>query len=106
MVTILSLSNNSILFAQEDNVEIKNPISISCDLMSRYVWRGTDFGGSPSIQPGIEYSKAGFSIGAWGAYAISSAQMKFSGAECSGAAGNHSDPGTAGNANADQAAAY
>lgn len=76
MVTILSLSNNSILFAQEDNVEIKNPISISCDLMSRYVWRGTDFGGSPSIQPGIEYSKAGFSIGAWGAYATNFSGMQ------------------------------
>lgn len=69
MVTILSFSSSSFLYAQKDSVEVKNPISISCDVMSRYVWRGTDFGGSPSIQPGIEYSNAGFSVGAWGAYA-------------------------------------
>ncbi len=46
-----------------------NPFSLSCDLMSRYVWRGTDFGASPSIQPGISYTKGGLTVGAWGAYA-------------------------------------
>ena len=44
--------------------------------------------------------------GAWGGYARFSGQARFVGAECSGAAGNHSDPGTAGDNNADQAAAY
>lgn len=75
LVTILSISS-SILFAQQDNLDVKNPISISCDLMSRYVWRGTDFGGSPSIQPGIEYSNSGFSVGAWGAYATNSSGVQ------------------------------
>ncbi|MFK5959298.1 MAG: hypothetical protein QM495_10595 [Lutibacter sp.] len=65
---IFSLSSS--LYAQKDSTEVENPISISCDLMSRYVWRGTDFGASPSIQLGVEYSKSGFAIGAWGAYAI------------------------------------
>jgi hypothetical protein len=51
------------IFSQEDS-----PISISTDIYSRYVWRGTDFGSSPTIQPGIEFSKLGFTIGAWGAY--------------------------------------
>jgi len=58
------------VFAQSDSTETKSPISISADLMSRYIWRGRDFGAAPSIQPGIEYRKAGFAIGAWGAYAI------------------------------------
>ena len=44
--------------------------------------------------------------GNWGTYCESSAQALMVGAECSGVAGNHSDPGTAGNANADQAATY
>lgn len=44
--------------------------------------------------------------GNWGTYCQYSGQAKITGVECSGAAGNHSDPGTAGNANADQAAAY
>jgi hypothetical protein len=51
------------LYSQEES-----PISISTDIYSRYVWRGTDFGSSPSIQPGLEYSKSGFTFGAWGAY--------------------------------------
>jgi hypothetical protein len=69
LVMFLSLSTSLKMYAQDDSTKVENPISISCDLMSRYVWRGTDFGGSPSIQPGIEYSKKGFALGAWAAYA-------------------------------------
>lgn len=65
---IFSLSVNNITYAQSENEEEENPFSISCDLMSRYVWRGIDFGASPSIQPGIEYSKGGFTVGTWGAF--------------------------------------
>jgi hypothetical protein len=35
------------------------------DIYSTYVWRGTAFSG-PSIQPTVEYSTGGFSLGAWG----------------------------------------
>lgn len=45
-----------------------SPISIGADIMSRYVWRGTDYNGSPSIQPSIGFSTGGFSLGCWGAY--------------------------------------
>ncbi len=59
------------IFAQKDSTKVgDNPISISCTLVSRYVWRGADLGASPNIQPGIEYNKSGLTIGAWGAYAI------------------------------------
>lgn len=55
--------------AQEENPKKTfGPFSISCDLMSRYVWRGTDYGASPSIQPGVEYSIKGFTVGTWGAF--------------------------------------
>lgn len=53
--------------AQEEDKK-DSPFSISCDLMSRYVWRGTDYGASPSIQPGVEYAIGGFTIGTWGAF--------------------------------------
>lgn len=53
--------------AQEE-IKKESPFSISCDLMSRYVWRGTDYGASPSIQPGVEYGIGGFAIGTWGAF--------------------------------------
>ena len=56
--------------AQSDADKKTNPFSVSCDLYSRYVWRGTDFGASPSIQPGLEFNKNGFSAGVWGAYAL------------------------------------
>ena len=46
---------------------------IGADLMSRYIWRGLDLGGSgPSIQPTMKLNIGNtdhlFSIGAWGAY--------------------------------------
>ena len=67
LLFILALTLMSTLtFGQEE--ESKSPFDISVDLMSRYVWRGTDFGHSPSIQPGLEYSKGGLAIGTWGAF--------------------------------------
>jgi len=42
----------------------------------------------------------------WGTYAVTSGQANIGDSECTGAAGNHSDPGTAGAAASDQAAAY
>lgn len=44
-------------------------LSVGTDFVSRYVWRGTDFGNSPSIQPTIEFDTGGLAIGFWGAYA-------------------------------------
>ena len=55
---------------------------------------------------GYSLSNFGDLNGTWGIYAVTSAQAKIIGTECSGSSGNHSDPGTAGNANADQASAY
>lgn len=55
---------------------------------------------------GIMNANFGDGNGAWGTEAKSAAQCKMSGAECSGTSGNHTDPGTAGDNSADQAAAY
>ena len=44
----------------------------SADFVSRYVWRGTDFGNAPAIQPSMNFSLKSFTIGAWGNYSLSS----------------------------------
>ena len=44
---------------------------IGADLVSRYVWRGAQFGDSAHIQPGISYTTGDLEIGAWGSFALS-----------------------------------
>ena len=44
---------------------------VGADFMSRYVWRGFDFGESFSIQPTLEFSQDAFTIGTWASYSIS-----------------------------------
>ena len=46
---------------------------VSCDLYNRYVWRGTDFGNAPTIQPGISFSSGPLTIGAWSAWQFNGA---------------------------------
>ncbi len=53
--------NNSPAHAQVD---------LGADLVSRYVWRGFDFGDAVSIQPTVSYSRGGFQIGTWASYAF------------------------------------
>ena len=43
---------------------------VGADFMSRYVWRGFDFGESFSIQPTLEFSQDAFTIGTWASYSI------------------------------------
>jgi len=72
LLTILLLLSLSSVFAQEaESKKKKDSLTIGLDLVSRYIFRGTDIGGaSPSIQPNLEYSYGKFSAGLWGAYAI------------------------------------
>jgi len=43
---------------------------IGADVVSRYVWRGTDFGNSAAIQPALSFKAGNFEIGAWASYAL------------------------------------
>ena len=43
------------------------------DLMSRYIWRGQEYGHAPSIQPALSASWKGFTLGTWGAYKFNGA---------------------------------
>lgn len=46
-------------------------VDLGADIMSRYVWRGTDFGNTAAIQPSLSFSSGGFTIGAWGSFDLS-----------------------------------
>lgn len=67
-LTTLLLAGNVNTFAQEAEKEEKaSPISIGTDLTSTYVWRGLRYSG-PAIQPYIEASFGGLTVGTWGSY--------------------------------------
>lgn len=57
------------LFAQTDTIP-KISTSVSVDLVSHYIWRGQDYGQTPSIQPGLSATWNDFTLGYWGAYRI------------------------------------
>ncbi len=53
-------------------------LKFGADVYSRYIWRGVDYGNSPSIQPGLSYSSGSFTVGTWGAYSFAGAATVFS----------------------------
>lgn len=59
------------LLAETVNAQSGLSLTGNVDFVSRYVWRGMDFGGAPSAQPSIGLGYGEFSLGAWGAYSLS-----------------------------------
>ncbi|MFT3740495.1 MAG: hypothetical protein QM786_17235 [Breznakibacter sp.] len=59
----------AVLFTSAFAQESESKFSINADLVSRYVWRGTQLG-TTAIQPGVSYSTGGFTLGSWASYAI------------------------------------
>jgi hypothetical protein len=57
-------------FSQEKKCKVPFKLNVGADLMSRYVWRGLDYGSSPSIQPTLSFGIGDFEIGYWGAIAL------------------------------------
>ena len=49
----------------EESAESAVEVNVGADLVSSYIWRGTDCG-SASIQPALGVSYKGFSLSAWG----------------------------------------
>jgi uncharacterized protein (TIGR02001 family) len=68
LALLVSSAGISTVSAQEES---ESPFSVGADFVSRYVWRGLDFGNAPAIQPTIEFAAGNFAIGAWGSYTIS-----------------------------------
>ena len=46
-------------------------VRMGADVVSRYVWRGSDYGNAAAIQPFIERGMGKIIIGAWGSWSIS-----------------------------------
>jgi hypothetical protein len=69
LLVVLFITNAS---AQEKKCKFPFKLNVSADIMSRYVWRGMDYGSSPSIQPTLSFNLGGFELGYWGAVAIAS----------------------------------
>lgn len=50
----------------------KLKLNVGADVVSRYIFRGTDFGNSPAIQPTVALSISNFELGCWGSIATNS----------------------------------
>ena len=50
--------------AQEEATE--SSWSTGLDIYSSYIWRGSKFGTGAAIQPYVDYTIGGFSVGGWG----------------------------------------
>ena len=61
---------------------LNGEVTIGADVVSRYVWRGTDFGNAAAVQPGIETAVGPVTLGAWGSWSISPGPADASGNEC------------------------
>ncbi|MBU0474474.1 MAG: hypothetical protein KKF62_09950 [Bacteroidetes bacterium] len=54
------------------SAQSKFALNTSADIVSRYVWRGIDFGRSPAIQPTLSLGYGGLEAGFWGSYTLNS----------------------------------
>jgi len=61
---------------------LNGEVTIGADVVSRYVWRGTDYGNSAAVQPSIETTIGPVALGAWGSWSISPGPADASGNEC------------------------
>ncbi len=53
----------------------KTEVNVGADLVSSYIWRGTDCGGV-SIQPTLSVARSGFSLTAWGSVGFEGTDTK------------------------------
>jgi hypothetical protein len=70
LLVILPVTHFSTTVWAQDAVSKFGSVDVAADLVSRYIWRGFDFGNSVSIQPTLSYSFGGFNAGLWGSYAL------------------------------------
>ena len=61
------------LFAGLSGTAQAEGFKVGAEVVSSYVWRGTEYGNSPAVQPSLTYtfSGVGVVVGAWGSYALS-----------------------------------
>ncbi|GJQ64212.1 MAG: hypothetical protein SCALA702_32650 [Melioribacteraceae bacterium] len=60
----------SLLLSFSTYAQSKLEVNSGADMVSRYIWRGIDFGKSPAVQPSLSFGISGFEIGFWGSYTL------------------------------------
>jgi hypothetical protein len=70
LLFFIFLLGSQLSFSQDTIKKVVVQFSAGTDLVSRYIWRGKDYGNSPCIQPNVAFSVAGLKIGVWGSYAV------------------------------------
>jgi len=70
--TIKSQDSVSDTIAGKDEGGSVIKLNVGSDIMSRYIWRGTDYGDSPAIQPTLSISVSNFELGCWSSVATNS----------------------------------
>lgn len=60
----------------QDEAPSKVKVNFGADFVSRYIWRGADYGNSPAIQPNLSVEVSGFKVGAWGSYGFTDYEQK------------------------------
>lgn len=72
VLTVLSFCGMTKAFSQDDSKAGSVEFNVGADFASRYIWRGSQFGGSsPCVQPAVSIGFKGFALGAWGSYSLS-----------------------------------
>ena len=75
MIVAMILGSFNFSFAQDSSKVSQDSSKVSLDfgidMVSRYIWRGTQLGGiSPNVQPFVELEIGKFVLGAWGSYSL------------------------------------
>lgn len=65
-----TLKSQSIQVSDTMTTNLK--FTIASDFVSRFIWRGSDYGNSPAIQPSLSLAHKNFEIGCWGTIATNS----------------------------------
>jgi hypothetical protein len=67
----------STVYSQTEDTTLSNwNFAVSADVVSRYIWRGSDFGNSPAIQPDLEISFKNITLGSWGSASLTSFNLQ------------------------------
>lgn len=74
-IPVLGLRCRVLVAALAASVSVAAPahgqsFGIGADIVSRYVWRGIDFGESMSVQPSLSFAHGGLEIGAWASWSV------------------------------------
>ncbi len=72
LVSLTWLMTGTLFAQQQKETENQNSSSVSfeagVDLVSRYIFRGQEYGQSPALQPSLSATWKGITLGTWGSY--------------------------------------